>query len=62
MVDARGAVGARRTFEEHEGIVLVAVVKALLEGVVVFSKLPDGISCLGEIQLFIFLVVAVHIL
>ena len=62
MVDAWGAIGTRWAFEEHEGIVLVAVVKALLESVVLFPILPDSISCLSEIQLFIFLVVAVHTL
>ena len=60
MVDARGAVGARRSFEEHKGVVLVAVVKAFLEGVVLFPITADFIGCLCEIQLFIFLVVVVH--
>ena len=60
MVDAWGAVRTRRTFEEHEGIILVAVIQTLLEGVVFFPILADGIGCLSEIQLFIFLVVVFH--
>ncbi len=60
MVDAWGAVGARRTFEKYKGVVLVAVVQTLLEGVVGFPKTADVVSCLSEIQLFIFLVAVFH--
>ena len=61
MVDARYAIGTRRTFEEHESIVLVAVIKTLLEGVIFLPVFADFISCLGEIQLFILFVILLHL-
>ena len=61
MVDAWHAIGARRALEEYEGVVLVAVVQTLLEGVVVLPVLADLVGCLCEIQLFILLIVLLHL-
>jgi hypothetical protein len=45
MVNAWGSVGTRWTFEKPKSVIPVAVIEALLKGVVLFPIIADVVSC-----------------